>query len=87
MCPHLKHLHLQKGWGDVWSNLSKVASAVGHHGDRRSQLAALMFVRKKCIAADNKWLWFLQSEDLEEEQRIDQEVFRAAGNSDATVTG
>lgn len=81
ICPHLKHLHLQKGWGDVWCNLSKVASAIGYHGDRRSQLAALMFVRQKCIADDNKWLWFLQSEDLEEEQRIDQEVFRAARNS------
>jgi hypothetical protein len=52
----------------------------------------LIFVAGKLLhsvylAADNKWLWFLQSEDLEEEQRIDQEVFRAAGNSDATVTG
>ena len=82
ICPRLKHLHLQKGWGDVWSNLSKVASAIGHHGDRRSQLAALMFVRQKCITENNNWHWFLQSKDLEEEQRIDQEVFQAARNSD-----
>lgn len=87
ICPRLKHLHLEKGWGDVWSNLSKVASAIGHHNDRRSQLAALLFVRQKCIADNNKWHWFLQSEDQEEEQRIDQEVFLAATNSHGDTTG
>lgn len=82
ICPNLRHLHLKKGWGDVWCNLSKVASAVGHHGDQRSQVAALMYVRQRCIAENNKWLWFLQSKDLTQERRIEQEVFQAGRNSD-----
>ena len=82
ICPNLKHLHLQKGWGDVWCNLSKVASAIGYHGDQHSQIAALMFMRQKCIPENDKWSWFLQSKELEEEQRIRQEVFQAAGHSD-----
>lgn len=78
VCPHLKHLQLQKGWGDMWCNLSKVATAIGYHGDRQSQLAALMYVREKCIPdATNKWLWYLQSHDLMEEERIRREVFQA----------
>ena len=78
LCPNLKFLHLQRGWGDAWAHLSKIASAVGHHGDHRSQIAALMFMRQKCVAEDNNWRWFLQSEDQAEERRIDEEVFQAA---------
>lgn len=37
----IKLLHLQKGWGDVWCQLSKIASAVGYHDDHRSQIAAV----------------------------------------------
>ena len=82
ICLNLRHLHLKKGWGNVRCNFSKVASAVGYHSDRRSQVAALMFLRQKCIAENNKWLWFLQSKDLAEEQRIEREVFQADRNSD-----
>ena len=84
-CPNLKHLHLKKGWGDMWCNLSKFATAIGHHQDRRSQIAALLFMRQKCIADDNKWLWFLQSEDPEEEQTIEREVFQAGNSSTAQL--
>ena len=77
----IKLLHLQKGWGDVWCQLSKIASAVGYHDDHRSQIAALMFMRQKCITRDNHWFWFLQSKDPVEEQRIDREVFQAARSS------
>lgn len=37
----IKLLHLLKGWGDVWCQLSKIASAVGYHDDHRSQIAAV----------------------------------------------
>lgn len=83
LCPRLKHLHLKKGWGDMWCNLSKFASAIGHHEGRRSQIAALIFMRQKCIADDSKWLWFLQSDDPEEEQRIEREVYQAGNSSTA----
>lgn len=76
ICPRLKHLHLEKGWGDVWCNLSKVATAIGHHVDRHSQLAALIFMRQRCITdSSSKWFWYFQSEDPNE-QTINQEVFR-----------
>ena len=81
LCPNLKLLNLQRDWGDAWYNLSKIASAVGYHVDHRSQIAALMFMRHKCVAEDNNWHWFLQSEDLAEEQRIDEEVFQAGRSS------
>ena len=87
LCPNLKLLHLQKGWGDVWCHLSKIATAVGYHGDHRSQIAALMFMREKCVAQGNHWSWFLQLEDLAEEQRIDQEVFQAASSQGDNSTG
>ena len=66
MCPHRKQLHLQKGWEGTWSYLSTVASAITYHGDQWIHLAALIFVHQKCMVDNNKWLWFLQSEDLEE---------------------
>lgn len=77
ICPNLKHLHLQKGWGDMWCNLSKVATAIGYHSDHQSQIAALIFVRDKVVPeATNKWLWYLQSSNPLEEQRIRGEVFQ-----------
>ena len=30
VCPNLKHLQLERGWGDVWSNLSKISLAIGY---------------------------------------------------------
>lgn len=27
-CSQLRHLHLEKGWGEVWGNLSKIATAL-----------------------------------------------------------
>ena len=77
LCPRLRHLLLQKGWGDVWCNLSKIASAIGHHTDHWSQIAALVFIRRRCIPDTNsKWLWFLQSEDPAQEREIDRTVFQ-----------
>ena len=75
--PRLQHLLLQRGWGDVWCNLSKIASAIGHHSDHHSQIAALMYVRRRCIPeSNNRWLWFLQPEDPTEEEEIDRTVFQ-----------
>ena len=83
VCPNLKHLQLQRGWGDVWANLSKIGSAIGYHTSHQSQLAALIFLVRRCVRdADNKWLWYLQPGDTEEEQRILQEDF--AGCYDQT---
>ena len=44
LCLQLWHLLLKKGWGDVWCNLSKIASAIGHYTDNCSQIPALMFI-------------------------------------------
>ena len=44
VCPKLKHLQLERGWGDVWANLSKIGSAIGYHISHQSQLAALIFL-------------------------------------------
>ena len=75
--PRLQHLLLQRGWGDVWCNLSKIASAIGHHSDHHSQIAALMYIRRRCIPeSNNRWLWFLQPEDPTEEEEIDRTVFQ-----------
>ena len=75
ICPRLKHLQLERGWGDVWCNLSKFATAIGYHQDHRSQLAALIFMRQRCIPdSESKWAWYFQSEDPEE-QRVNLEVF------------
>lgn len=87
LCPNLKLLHLQKGCGDAWCNLSKIATAVGYHNDHRSQIAALMFMRQKCVTPGNHWSWFLQSADLAEEQRIDREVFQAGSGQGDNSTG
>ena len=84
VCPNLKHLQLERGWGDVWSNLSKIGSAIGYHASHESQLAALVFLVRRCVrGADNKWPWYLQLGDTAEEQRILREEF--AGCYDQTV--
>ena len=31
LCPWLKHLQQERGWGDMWCNLSKFATAIGYH--------------------------------------------------------
>lgn len=55
VCPNLKHLQLERGWGDVWSNLSKIGLAIGYHTGHRSQLAALVFLVRRCVhGAGNK---------------------------------
>lgn len=83
VCPNLKHLQLERGWGDVWANLSKIGSAIGYHTSPQSQLAALVFLVRRCVrGADNKWPWYLQLGDREEEQRILREDF--AGCYDET---
>ena len=83
LCPNLKHLKLERGCGDVWANLSKIGSAIGYHETRQSQLAALVFLVRRCVrGADNKWPWYLQLGDREEEQRILREDF--AGCYDET---
>lgn len=84
VCPNLKHLQLERGWGDVWSNLSKIGSAIGYHTGHQSQLAALVFLVRRCVrGADNKWKWYLQPGDREAEQRILREDF--AGCYDDTA--
>ena len=83
VCPKLKHLQLERGWGDVWANLSKIGSAIGYHTSHRSQLAALVFLIRRCArGAGNNWAWYLQPGDTEEEQRILREDF--AGCYDET---
>ncbi|XP_078363540.1 uncharacterized protein LOC144647736 [Oculina patagonica] len=75
LCPFLECVQLQSGWGTLWSNLSKIGSAVGHHKGRRNQVAALLFVRKKCILApESNWHFYLQT-DEEEEREIMDTVF------------
>lgn len=91
VCPGLKHLRLHRGWGDVLCNLFKVATAIGYHSDHRSQLAALVFVQQQCIPEHSSpWLWFLQSDDPQEEEAITRELFNQqqqgeVGNSTATT--
>ena len=76
MCPYLECLQLHKGWGALWSNLSKIGSAVGHHEGRRNQVATLLFVRKKCILApESDWHFYLQTGEEEEEREIMDSVF------------
>ena len=75
LCPRLRYLNLERGWGDVWSNLSKMATAVGYHADQRSQVAALIYLRRRSIPdTNNRWHWFLQTQGTEEET-ITREVF------------
>lgn len=75
-CPRLKLLQLQRGWGDFWSELSKVGSAIGYHRDRQSQVAALIYLRRQCIHDENShWLWYLQSEDVALEEQVNGTVF------------
>ena len=84
LCPNLKHLQLERGLGDVWANLSKIGSAIGYHTSHQSQLAALVFLVRRCVrGADNKWSWYLQPGDSVEEQRILREDF--AGCYDETA--
>lgn len=86
LCPRLKHLQLERGWGDVWSHLSKLGTAIGHHEDRQSQLAALVFLLRRCVRGeDQRWLWYLQPDDPEEQQRILAQVF-AGCFSEQTAT-
>ena len=76
LCPRLVRLQLQQGWGDLFSNLSKIGSAVGHHQTPRSQLAALIFLRKRCIPdAESNWHYYLQTENEHEETEILDSVF------------
>ena len=56
LCPRLKQLQLERGWAIVYNNLSKIASAIGYHGNHNSQLAALVFIREFCIP-DRENLW------------------------------
>ncbi|KAL9989677.1 hypothetical protein ACROYT_G004247 [Oculina patagonica] len=75
LCPFLECVQLQSGWGTLWSSLSKIGSSVGHHKGRRNQVAALLFVRKKCILApESNWHFYLQT-DEEEEREIMDTVF------------
>ena len=75
LCPRLVYLNLERGWGNVWSNLSKIASAIGYHQNHRSQLAALVFMRRRCIAENSSWAWFLQSIEHAEEDALAREIF------------
>ena len=69
-------------WGDTWFNLTEVASAIGYHGNQCSQIAALTFGHQKCIADNNKWLWFLQSENL-----ISRELIKKCSELPGMVMG
>ena len=76
LCPRLGRLQLERGWGNIFSNLSKIGSAVGHHETHRSQLAALIFLRKRCVHdPESNWHYYLQTEDEEEETEILNSVF------------
>ena len=76
LCPYLECVQLQKGWGTLWPNLSKIGSAVGHHQGHRNQVAALIFMRKKCIQEpESNWHFYLQTEDADEEREIMDTVF------------
>lgn len=87
LCPRLHCVQLQKGWGNLWSNLSKIGTAVGHHESRRSQLAALIFIRRKCILeAENSWNYYLQSEDEREERDIIEDVFNGCFEEESENT-
>lgn len=84
LCPHLGHLQLQQGWGDLFSNLSKIGSAVGHHQTRHSQLAALIFLYKRCIPdAESNWHYYLHTEDENEESEILHSVFTGCFEDEA----
>ena len=84
LCPRLGRLQLQRGWGDIFSNLSKIASAVGHHQTHRSQLAALIFLRKRCIRdAESNWHYYLQTDDGDEETEILNSVFSGCFEDEA----
>ena len=84
LCPNLVHVQLSTGWANLWSNLSKIASAVGHHQNRRSQLAALIFIREKCLPEpENHWHYYLQSEDEIEEQEVREAVFHECFEEEA----
>lgn len=76
LCPRLKNLQLHKGWGDVWAQLSKLGTALGYHQDRQSQIAALIYLRKQVIPdRTSYWHWFLQSDDVILEERLNRTVF------------
>lgn len=86
LCPNLLFLNLERGWGNVWSNLSKVATAVGYHADHRSQLAALVFMQRRCVPdANNRWLWFLQTDNRQEEREIKQAIFGQGGQEEGSA--
>lgn len=54
------------------SGVTFLASAIDHHTDHCSKIAALM-----CIPDSNStWLWFLRLEDPAPEQEIDRSVFQ-----------
>ena len=76
LCPNLRHLRLSRGWGEFWSNLSKVGSAVGHQTDDRCRLATLLFLRHTCVGdADSRWHHYLATADASLERAIVREVF------------
>ncbi|KAJ7354934.1 hypothetical protein OS493_029043 [Desmophyllum pertusum] len=74
LCPRLLSLQLQKGWGNLWGQLSKLSTALGYHQDHESHVAVLIFLRRQCVPDDN-WHWFLQSDDRAMEQRLHQTTF------------
>ena len=53
LCPNLKHLQLERDCGDVWANLSKIGSAIGYYTSHQSQLAALVFLVRRCVCGAN----------------------------------
>ena len=75
-CPRLKFLQLQRGWGDFWCQFSKLGTAIGYHQDRESQVATLVYLRRQCIRDQNSpWVWYLQSDDLPLEERLNRTIF------------
>ncbi|KAJ7354938.1 hypothetical protein OS493_029047 [Desmophyllum pertusum] len=74
LCSRLLSLQLQKGWGNLWGQLSKLSTALGYHQDHESHVAVLIFLRRQCVPDDN-WHWFLQSDDRAMEQRLHQTTF------------
>ena len=43
--PHLRYRQLPKGWGDFWSQLSKLGTAdPSYHQDHKSQITALIYL-------------------------------------------
>lgn len=85
-CPRLKLLQLQRGWGDFWKELSTVGTAIGYHQDRESQVATLIYLRRQCIRDENShWLWYLRSDDIALEERLNRTVFAGCTAQEATA--